>query len=83
MIPGPDFLIRQHGKGSLKLPRYVTQIRRPLRAEPEARIFVATDAHSSVDYMRNAFGSRVISCDSIRHESGEAAGKGPAGWIMV
>ncbi len=74
--------IRPHRQGSLVLSKYVTEIKRLLEAQPTARIFVATDAQSSLEYLREAFGSRVFACDSIRHESGKAAGQGPTGWIM-
>ena len=33
-------------------------------------------------HMEAAFPGRVIAYDSVRHESGEAAGQGPTGWIM-
>lgn len=74
--------IRPHRQGSLVLPKYVTEIEQLLRAQDAARIFVATDDQSSLEYLRKAFGKRVFAYDSIRHESGEAAGKGPTGWIM-
>jgi hypothetical protein len=74
--------IRWHRQGSLQLPKYLEQIEQRLNVEPEATIFVASDAQSSVDFMRKAFGSQVITYDSIRHQSGEAAGTGPTGWIM-
>jgi hypothetical protein len=74
--------VRPHRQGSLRLPRYVEQIERLLKPQPEALIFVATDAQSSVDFVRDAFGDRVVACDSLRHEGGAAAGTGPTGWIM-
>lgn len=74
--------IRPHRQGSLVLSKYVTEIQRLLEVRPTARIFVATDAQSSLEYLRKAFGTRVFAYNSIRHESGEAAGKGPTGWIM-
>lgn len=74
--------IRPHRQGSLVLSKYVAQIEQLLRMHLSARIFVATDDQSSLEYLRNAFGKRVFAYDSIRHESGEAAGKGPTGWIM-
>ena len=74
--------IRWHRQGSLRLPRYREEIERLLQGEREAMIFAATDAQSSVDYLKDAFESRVIAYDSIRHQGGEAAGKGPTGWIM-
>jgi hypothetical protein len=74
--------IRPHRQGSLQLPKYVEQIERLLKTEPEAMIFVATDAQSSVDFIKKVFGGRVITYDSIRHQKGDMAGKGPTGWIM-
>jgi hypothetical protein len=74
--------IRPHRQGSLVLSKYVAEIQRLLEAQPEARIFVATDDQSSLDYLKEMFGGRVLAYDSVRHESGEAAGKGPTGWIM-
>jgi hypothetical protein len=35
-----------------------------------------------VRHLATAFPGRVIAYDSIRHQSGEAAGQGPTGWIM-
>jgi hypothetical protein len=73
---------RWHRQASLRLPTYVAEIERLVKVEPDAKIFVATDAQSSLDYLQAAFGSRVLAYDSVRHESGEVAGKGPTGWIM-
>jgi hypothetical protein len=74
--------IRPHRQGSLVLSKYVAEILRLLETRPTARIFVATDDQSSLEYFREVFGDRVLAYDSIRHERGEAAGKGPTGWIM-
>lgn len=74
--------VRPHRQGSLVLSKYITEIQQLLEVQPAARIFVATDDQSSLEYLREAFESRVFAYDSIRHESGEAAGKGPTGWIM-
>ena len=73
---------RPHRQGSLVLSRYVAKVRQLLEAQATAGIFVATDAQSSLDHMREEFGSRVIACDSLRHESGETAGRGPTGWLV-
>jgi hypothetical protein len=73
---------RSFRQGSLVLPRYVHEIRRLLSQEPAAKIFVASDDQASVDHLVDAFGSRVTSYESIRHHGGEAAGRGPSGWIM-
>jgi hypothetical protein len=74
--------VRPHRQGSLQLPSYVKQIKRLLEAQPGAMVFVASDAQCPVDYMKRAFGRRVITYDSIRHLRGEAVGAGPTGWLM-
>lgn len=74
--------IRPHRQGSLALSRYVAEIDRLLRAEPTAKILVATDAEASLAYLTAHYGPRVVTYDSLRHQSGEAAGVGPTGWIM-
>jgi hypothetical protein len=85
-IRGTDTLI-DHGffpyrKGPLRLEKYAGEIERLLIRHPDAVIFVATDAQSSADYMEDAFGSRVITYDSIRHVDGEEMGAGPTGCPM-
>jgi len=74
--------IRPHRKDSLVLSKYVKEIQRLLQDQRSAKIFVATDAQSSLDYLREAFGDRIVAYESIRHTSGKAAGQGPTGWIM-
>lgn len=74
--------VRTHRHGSLRLPSFARQVKRLLQAQPDALLFVATDAESSLRYMRELFGSRVIAYDSIRHVSGREAGAGPTGWLM-
>jgi len=74
--------IRPHRQGALVLSRYITEIRRLLDIQPNAKIFVAADDESSLNYLKEVFGTRVIAYDSIRHQGGEAAGQGPTGWIM-
>jgi hypothetical protein len=74
--------LRAFRQGSLVLSRYVTEIERLLDIHPRAKIFVASDEQSSVNYLAKAFGHRVIAYNSIRHQGGEAAGQGPTGWIM-
>jgi hypothetical protein len=74
--------IRPHRQGSLMLSKYSANLRLLLNVHPEAGIFVATDDQASLDYFEKEFGSRVISYDSIRHESGKLSGTGPTGWIM-
>ena len=61
--------------------KYFAVLRRLRREHPEALIFVASDEQASVDRIRNAFDG-VIAYDSIRHQGGEIAGRGPAGGIM-
>ena len=68
--------------GSLVLPRFVAEIERLLELQPRARIFVASDEQSSLDYLVKVFGRRVIAYQSVRHQGGEAAGQGPTGWLM-
>jgi Nodulation protein Z (NodZ) len=74
--------LREHRQGSLRLSEYANKIARLVVDRPTAKIFVATDAQSSLDYFKERFGSRVITYSSIRHVSGEMAAVGPAGWIM-
>lgn len=74
--------IRPHRRGSLNLSRYRAAIERLLEAEPAARIFVATDDQASLNYFEESFPGRVLAFDSTRHQGGEAAGRGPTGWIM-
>jgi hypothetical protein len=74
--------VRPHRQGSLRLWKYAEHIERLLQREPDALIFVATDAQSSLDFLKTEFGDRVVHYDSIRHQNGPAAGKGPTGWIM-
>lgn len=73
---------RTHRSGSLILSKYAAEIERLLRIEGRAKIFVASDDQSSLKYLANEFGSRVVAYDSIRHQGGEPAGRGPTGWIM-
>ena len=74
--------LRTFRQGSLVLSRYRAEIERILEFQPRAKIFVASDEQSSVRYLAAAFPHRVIAYDSVRHESGQAAGRGPTGWIM-
>jgi hypothetical protein len=74
--------LRTFRQGSLVLSRYVVEIERLLDVQPRAKIFVATDDQSSLNYLVKAFGHRVIAYESVRHNGGEAAGQGPTGWIM-
>jgi hypothetical protein len=74
--------LRTFRQGSLVLSRYVAEIEQLLSIQPRAKIFVASDEQSSLNYLAKAFGPRVIAYDSNRHQGGEAAGQGPTGWIM-
>jgi hypothetical protein len=74
--------LRTFRQGSLVLSRYVAEIGRLLEVQPRAKIFVASDDQSSLDYLVKAFGHSVIAYESVRHHGGEAAGQGPTGWIM-
>lgn len=74
--------LRTFRQGSLVLSRYSAEIRRILEIHPTAKIFVASDEQSSLSHLARAFPHRVIAYDSVRHQGGEAAGKGPTGWIM-
>ena len=73
---------RAHRKDSLILENYRREVERCLASAPNARIFVATDDQRSLEFMRGAFGSRVIAYDSRRHVAGEVAGRGPTGCLM-
>jgi hypothetical protein len=74
--------LRSFRQGSLVLSRYVAEIERLLEVQPRAKILVASDEQSSLNYLAKAFGRRVIAYESVRHHGGEAAGQGPTGWIM-
>lgn len=73
---------RRHRYGSLVLSRYVEEIERLLDVRPDAKILVATDDQASLNSLKDTFGSRLIAHDSIRHQEGEAVGRGPTGWGM-
>lgn len=75
--------LRPHRQDSLRLAEYAREITRLLEAQPTAKVFVATDAQSSLDYLIDRFGQhRVLAYSTIRHIGGEPAGTGPTGWIM-
>ncbi len=74
--------LRSFRQGSLVLSRYCAEIERRLNLQPKGKILVASDEQSSVRHLAAAFPQRVIAYDSVRHESGAAAGQGPTGWIM-
>ena len=74
--------LRAFRRDSLVLSRYSQEIERILTLHPRARVFVASDEESSLNYLTEAFPGRVIAYGSVRHQGGEAAGQGPTGWIM-
>jgi hypothetical protein len=74
----PSRFIRQT---QVRYDHYIVALRRLRRANPDALILVASDEQASIDRMKEAF-SGVIAYDSIRHQHGEVAGRGPRGGIM-
>jgi len=74
--------VRPHRQGSLRLWKYAEALHHLVREQPDACILVATDAQSSLDFVKSAFGDKVVSYDCLRHQQGPAAGKGPTGWIL-
>jgi hypothetical protein len=84
-IRGTDSLVDPHRllkESRIHFQRYFAIIDRLLQSQPSARIFVASDAQSSVDRMCEQYGKRVIAYNSIRHEYGHMVGTGPTGLIM-
>jgi hypothetical protein len=84
-IRGTDSLVDPHRllkESQIHFQKYFALVEQLLRTQPNARIFVCSDAQSSVDRMRERFGNRVIAYDSIRHERGHSVGRGPTGRIM-
>jgi hypothetical protein len=73
---------RAHRKNSLLHERYRQEVARQLAIHPDAAVFVATDDQRSLDFMREAFGRRVVACDSHRHTDGALAARGPTGALM-
>ncbi len=61
---------------------FVAAVVRLLVETPDAGIFVATDAESSLDFMRAHFPGREVAYHSIRQRSGKAAGRGPMGGLI-
>lgn len=74
--------VRPYRANSLDLNRYLEEIEKQLEAWPFAKVLVATDAKSSLDWLRLRLGDRVVSYSSILHEQGYPAAEGPTGWIM-
>ena len=73
---------RAFRSGSLKPNAYITAVERLLIDSPGAKIFVATDAESSLEFMKEHFGERVVAYDSLRQGAGKAAGRGPQGGLL-
>lgn len=73
---------RAYRQGSLDIDNFVRTLSALVQERPGARIFVATDAQSSLDYLVEAFSDRVIAYKTTRHLDGEPAGLGPTGLIM-
>lgn len=73
---------RDYRRGSLDLDRYAAELRRLLDERPRAKVLVATDAESSLEFLAGALGERVVAYDAVRHREGEPAGHGPTGMIM-
>ncbi len=73
---------RAFRSGSLRPHAYIAAVERLLTKMPNARIFVATDAESSLAFMKEHFGNRVVAYDSLRQQSEKSAGRGPQGCLM-
>lgn len=73
---------RDYRQGSLNLERYLNEIKRLLKIWPFAKVLVATDDLSSLQWLRLHLTDRVISYAGILHRRGEPVGQGPTGWIM-
>jgi hypothetical protein len=73
---------RAYRQGSLDFGRFERELSRLLHSQPNARMFVATDAQASLDRLTATFGERVLAYDAVRHVKGEAVGSGPTGCIM-
>lgn len=69
-----------HRRNSYKLEQYLAEIRRALKKQPEASVFVATDSQEALNSMKNTFTDKVIYYSSIFNSSEEFSGKGPSGW---
>ena len=85
-VRGTDAISDQEKSGlrkdSLNLLSYMKEIEKLIQRWPSAKVLVATDAQSSLRWLRTYLGEKVISYASILHEEGEAAGKGPTGGLM-
>jgi len=77
-----DEELRPHRRCSLVLSRYVDELCSLLETLPTAKVFVATDDETSLQYLRRALPDRVVARAGVRHRAGEGAGQGPTGWLM-
>ena len=68
--------------GSLRPNAYIAVVERLLVDMPGAKIFVATDAESSLEFMTERFGNRIVAYESLRQGAGETAGRGPLSGLM-
>lgn len=74
--------LRSSRVGFLRRERYFAEIDAMLLQQPDAQIFVATDAEESLAMIRDRYGEKVFAYESVRHRSGEASGRGPTGGLM-
>lgn len=79
---GTDAFAKRRRRGSLVLPNFDSRIDALLAKKPGAKIFLATDEQSNVDYFKARYGDRLVAYPSYRHTDGEAQGRGPLGKIM-
>jgi hypothetical protein len=73
---------RAYRQGSLNLDRFEREIGALVDRQPGARIFVATDEQALLDRLSRTFDGIVVAYDAVRHLEGEAAGRGPSGYLM-
>ncbi|NVJ48096.1 MAG: hypothetical protein HWE07_13255 [Cytophagia bacterium] len=69
-------------KNSLVIDRYLNQLFLEKKRLPDAKIFVATDSHASLEAIRAIYGSDLLSSSTIMHKAGQLAGNGPTGALM-
>ena len=69
-------------KKSLVIEHYLSRVQLEKRRFPKAKIFVATDSISSLEAIRNVYGSDVLSSATILHSEGQPAGEGPTGALI-
>ena len=83
-IRGTDALKdhRPFRKCSLIIDNYIRCIDALLARMTAARIFLATDEQAVRERLSMQYGERLVSCDNVRHISGETSATGPGGWLM-